>query len=115
MGNVIYDHATDRARLIDFEIVHDKSLPALSRHADDLLVFLQDMVGLVPSRQWLPFASCFLDAYGRPRVIAEIRKLLVVPTGLLGFWWTIRANFCDRARMRRRFAALRRALEIRVQ
>jgi len=115
MGNVIYDRATDRARLIDFEIVHDKSLPPVARHADDLLVFLQDMVGLTPSRQWLPFAFCFLDTYGRPRVIAELTKLLGVPKGLLGFWWTIRANFCDRARMRRRFTALRRALDNRVQ
>src|SRR5262249_48607896 len=42
MGNVIYHKETDRARLIDFEVVHDKSLPPVDRHADDLLVFLQE-------------------------------------------------------------------------
>lgn len=39
-NNVIYDEKTGRARLIDFEIVHERSLPTKSRHADDLLVFL---------------------------------------------------------------------------
>ena len=55
MANVIYDEKSDRARLIDFEIVHDKSLPALSRHADDLLIFLLDLIAMRPDRQWLPF------------------------------------------------------------
>jgi len=44
MANVIYDEMSNRARLIDFEIVHDKALPALSRHADDLLIFLLDLI-----------------------------------------------------------------------
>ena len=42
MTNVIYNEKT-RARLIDFEIRHEKSLPAAARHTDDLLVFLLDM------------------------------------------------------------------------
>src|SRR5437588_5778489 len=53
--NVIYDASRNRARLIDFEIVHEKSLATAARKADDLLVFLLDMVGTVPNRQWLPF------------------------------------------------------------
>src|SRR4030095_9755812 len=56
MANVIYNEKTDRARLIDFELVHEKSLPGKSRHADDLLVFLLDILSVVPSRQWLRFA-----------------------------------------------------------
>jgi hypothetical protein len=36
MTNVIYNEKTRRARLIDFEIRHEKSLPATARHADDL-------------------------------------------------------------------------------
>src|SRR5205809_1414583 len=35
MTNVVYDQKTKRARLIDFEIRHEKSLPAPSRQADD--------------------------------------------------------------------------------
>ena len=56
MSNFIYDEMTGRARLIDFEIVHDKSLPAEVRQADDLHVFLLDLVGFVSARRWLPLA-----------------------------------------------------------
>src|SRR5437588_11856039 len=60
--NVIYDPASNRARLIDFEIIHEKSLPTCARQADDLLVFLLDMVGTVPNRQWLPSSMTLLEA-----------------------------------------------------
>ena len=53
--NVIYDATTNRARLIDFEVYHDKSLSAPVRQADDLLVFLLDLVGTVPSRRCAAF------------------------------------------------------------
>ena len=86
MTNVIYDQKTKRARLIDFEIRHEKSLPARARHADDLLVFLLDMVGRIPTRQWLPFAICFLRAYGNPPVLRELKKRLVIPSGLGSIW-----------------------------
>jgi hypothetical protein len=113
LGNVIYDERTERARLIDFEIVHHKSMSSVSRHADDLLGFLQDMAGSIPGRQWLRFALCFLDAYGQPPVIARMQKLLVVPEGIPGFWWKIRCNYLDRAKMVHRMETLRRSLEAR--
>src|SRR5260370_23928842 len=74
MPNVIYDEKTRRARLIDFEIMHEKSLPATTRHADDLLISLLDMVDRVPTRQWLPFTICFVKAYADRDVIAELQK-----------------------------------------
>ena len=43
-NNVLYDEKSGRARLIDFEIVHEQSLPTKSRHADDVLVFLLDLL-----------------------------------------------------------------------
>jgi hypothetical protein len=81
MTNVIYNEKTGRAPLIDFEIRHEKSLPATARHADDLLVFLLDLAGRVSSRQWIRFAICFLRAYGDAAVMRELKKRLVVPTG----------------------------------
>ncbi len=71
-NNVIYDEKTGRARLIDFEIVHDKSLPARSRQADDLLVFLLDLIAVAPNPQWLTLALSFLNAYGNTAVICEL-------------------------------------------
>ena len=111
MTNVIYDEKTKRTRLIDFEIRHEKSLPARTRHADDLLVFLLDMVGRIPTRQWLPFAICFLRAYGNPPVIRQLKKRLVVPSGLASIWWNVRTNFTPNAKVTRRFQALRRAID----
>lgn len=110
MTNVIYDEQTDRARLIDFEIRHEKSLPASARQADDLLVFLLDMVARVSARKWLRFAICFLRAYGDPRVLCELKKRLVVPTGLSSVWWNVRTNFAGSAKVNRRFQSLRRML-----
>jgi hypothetical protein len=110
MTNVIYNEKTERARLIDFEIRHEKSLPATARHADDLLVFLLDMVGRVPNRRWLPFAICFLRAYSNAAVIRELKKRLAIPKGLAAIWWNVRTNFTDSAKVNRRFQALRRAI-----
>jgi hypothetical protein len=110
MTNVIYNDKTGRARLIDFEIRHDKSLPATARHADDLLVFLLDLVSRVSSRQWIRLAICFLRAYGDAAVMRELKKRLVVPTGLALIWWNVRTNFTASAKVKRRFQALRRAI-----
>jgi hypothetical protein len=110
MTNVIYNDKTGRARLIDFEIIHEKSLRAAARHADDLLVFLLDMAGIVRGRQWLPFALCFLDSYGDAEVINELRKQLVLPSGLAWIWWGVRTNFTSPAKIKRRLSALRNAI-----
>lgn len=105
--NVIYDHTTGRARLIDFEIIHDRSLPAKSRHADDLLVFLSDIIGLASSRQWLAFALSFLNAYGDPVVITELTNHLAVPAGIAWIWWGVRTSFSNPAKVKRRLERIR--------
>jgi len=110
MPNVIYDEETRRARLIDFEIMHEKSLPATTRHADDLLIFLLDMVDRVATRQWLPFATCFVKAYADRDVIAELQKRLVIPSGLSLIWWNVRTNFAKTGKAERRLRALRNAI-----
>jgi len=99
MSNVIYDPATRRARLIDFEIIHDKSLPAAERHADDLMVFLLDLVGFVSDRRWLALATCFLRTYGSPEVSAALRNHLFVPTGIARIWWKVRTNFINSSKI----------------
>ena len=110
MTNVVYDEKTNRARLVDFEIMHEKLLPARLRHADDLLVFLLDMVGRISSTHWVPFATCFLRSYGDASVIAELRQQLVVPSGLALIWWNVRTNFTKTAKINRRFKSLDRSL-----
>ena len=107
LSNVIYDEETGRARMIDFEIVHDKSLPAKSRHADDLLVFLLDIVAVAPSRRWLPFALSFLNAYGDPVVIAELTDHLALPSGMAWIWWGVRTSFANPGKVKHRLTKLR--------
>jgi len=108
--NVIYDVSSNRARLIDFEIVHEKSLTTAARQADDLLVFLLDMVGTVPNRQWLPFSMTFLEAYGDAEVIGQLRKQLDLPGGLAWIWWGVRTNFTNPGKVKRRLTNLSRAI-----
>jgi len=108
--NLIYDAKNNRARFIDFEIYHDKSLSAAARQADDLLVFLLDLVGTVPTRQWLSFATTFLEAYGDGEVIAQLRTQLDLPGGLAWIWWGVRTNFTNPAKVKRRLANLSRAI-----
>lgn len=76
----------------------------------DLLVFLQDLVGRVAREKWLPLALCFVIAYGRDDVIAELTKLLVVPRGIAGIRWKLRTEYLSRQELVRRFGTLRRAL-----
>jgi hypothetical protein len=111
MTNVIYDDKSDRARLIDFEIVHEKSLSATARHADDLIVFLLDLVAKGPRRQWLPLAVSFVEAYGDQDVLAELKEHLIVPTGLARIWWNVRTSFANAAKVKRRIELLRSALD----
>src|SRR6266700_341489 len=111
MSNVLYDKKTDRARMIDFEIIHDKSVPAKSRHADDLLVLMLDILAIAPSRQWLPFALCFLNAHGDADVIAELKDQLAVPNGLAWIWWGVRTSFAKPAKVKQRLAKLRNAID----
>jgi hypothetical protein len=108
--NVVYNASENRARLIDFEIYHEKSLATAERQADDLLVFLLDLVGTLPTRQWIPFATTFLEAYGDAEVIAQLRKQLDLPGGVAWIWWGVRTNFTNPAKVKRRLANLSRAI-----
>jgi hypothetical protein len=101
-NNVLFDERTGRARLIDFEIVHDKSLTTESRHADDLLVFLLDLLALAPNPQWLDLAFAFLNAYDNAPVIAQLNDQLAIPTGIAWIWWGVRTSFANPAKVKRR-------------
>ena len=106
-NNVIYDDKTGRARLIDFEIVHEKSLPAKSRHADDLLVFLMDVIAVAPNPKWLSLVLAFLNAYGDASVISELRSQLALPKGMAWIWWGVRTSFASPAKVKSRLERIR--------
>ena len=101
-NNMIYDQRTGRARLIDFEIVHLKSLSRKARHADDLLVFLLDLMAVAPNQEWLGLALAFLKAYDNASVIAELNNQLSVPKGIAWIWWGVRTSFANPGKVKRR-------------
>jgi hypothetical protein len=106
-NNVLYDPATGRARVIDFEIVHEKSLAPKSRHADDLLVFLLDVIAVSPNPQWLGLALSFLNAYEEASVISELKHQLAAPKGIAWIWWGVRTSFANPAKVKRRLQKIR--------
>src|SRR5438874_4159645 len=107
MANVMYNEKTGRARLIDFELIHENSLPTKSRQADDLLVFLLDLISVVPTRQWLPFALYFLNAYENAGVIAALENQLALPNGMDWIWWGVSTSFANTAKVKSRLAKIR--------
>ena len=106
-GNFIFDPDEDRARLIDFEVRHRSSLSADERHADDLLVFLQDLMGRVEAGSWLPCASAFLRGYGRAEIYPLLEKRLAAPRGLARIWWAVRTTYLPRVQVQNRCRELR--------
>lgn len=111
LANFIYNADENRARLIDFEVAHCDSLSADDRHADDLLVFLQDLMGRLPDDRWLPDALRFVNAYGRREVIAALKMRLTVPVfGFPRLWWSIRTRHMPRAELVHRAELLRGSL-----
>jgi hypothetical protein len=111
MRNFIFDPATGKARLIDFELHHDPEMSAAQRHADDVLSFLLDLLTAVNRRRWLPCALTFLRAYDDPVVVRALRHRLNVPRGLPWIWWMVRTNFATGRKMTRGLKALRRAID----
>jgi hypothetical protein len=102
LGNFLYDEKEGRARLIDFEVRHLRHLSAEERHADDLLVVLQDVCGRCRAEDWPVLASAFVNAYGRPEIVARLRAKLRVPSGVPRLWWAVRTTWLPRAELERR-------------
>jgi hypothetical protein len=109
-GNFVYEAGADRARLIDFEVMHHPTLPADERHADDLLIFLQDLLGRIPAEQWIPNAQAFLAGYARPGIVEQLRRRLVAPRGFARVWWAVRTTYLPSSELARRIAALHATL-----
>jgi len=109
-GNFIYDPATDTAKLMDFEVRHDSTLSAAERHADDLLVFLQDTLGRLTRERWIEFSEIFVREYGRPEITRYLIERLIEPRGPARLWWAVRTTYLAPGEIRTRLAALRSVL-----
>ena len=110
LGNVIFENETGRARIIDFETTHFRRLAAERRHADDLKVFLLDLLGRSSDAEWPENARIFLQGYGRTRIIRCLRRNFVMPSGSERLWWAIRTSYLPGALLRHRIMKLQAVL-----
>ncbi len=134
LGNFIYDAASDRARLIDFEVSHHPHLMEPERHAEDLLAFLQDLMGRVHEANWLPQACCFLEHYREclfnesrdtngakdttgntqhphtEAIFSALAERLTKPNAKSRLWWAVRTSYLEGTSLTRRILALRSAI-----
>jgi hypothetical protein len=78
---VIVDERTQRVRLIDFETAYVETLSPDDRHAEDVAVFLLDMLGGVAEKSLPVMAKAFLAGYNQPAVWELAQSRLVIPTG----------------------------------
>lgn len=110
LGNVLYDRTTNRAYLIDFDTRHEFRLNETHRHADDLQVFLLELMAC-SDEKWFEWAMAFADAYGESTVLLELTQRLSVPRGFAGILWSTRTQGVSVQKMEIRMERLRTALQ----
>jgi serine/threonine protein kinase len=93
LDNILYNTEKNQVTLIDFDTGHDVGLDEVKRHADDLNVFLLELVSKSPPR-WKEIAFCVLQEYGDIDVLTELSKQLVVPRGIARILWYTRTSSC---------------------
>jgi len=76
LRNVIHDPATCRATWFDFDTVHDASIPALSRHADDLRALVYSALEACADLPVPVIYQAVRGAYDDPAPWAHLRDLL---------------------------------------
>jgi len=110
MGNVIYDVLTGRARLIDFETTHLPDLDVHERRADDLAVFLLDLLGSTTAEEWPELAEAFISEYPTAGVRRILREKLILPSGVARLWWAIRTEYLPNIVLNERLQSLSKML-----
>lgn len=106
LDNVLYDEVTKRAYLIDIETRHDSRLSAPECHADDLLVFLLDLLGRDSAACWLEHSRIFLESYADVEVLVALARRLIMPRGLELVLWKTRTNHLPTHILRERIRLL---------
>lgn len=110
MGNLLYDAREGRAYLIDFEQAHARGVDARWRHADDLIVFVLDLLGRAPDAAWPHLGRAFLAAYPDRAVLDAVRARLAPPAGFEAILWMTRTDHRPWSLVTARLEALERVL-----
>jgi serine/threonine protein kinase len=106
LDNILCDSEKYQATLIDFDTRHNVGLDEIERRADDLKVFLLELVSKSPPR-WKEIASGFLQEYEDHDVLRELTRQLVVPHGIARIFWYTRTSNCPLSLIEPRLQSLR--------
>ena len=106
LDNILYDTASDRAVLIDFDTRHELTINATQRHGDDLKVVLLELVAM-PAEEWCQYATAFIAEYGDSQVLNELCRQLCVPRGMARILWYTRTNCASIRSLEPRLRTLR--------
>ena len=106
LDNVLYDAESDGVFLIDFETRHWPTLADVHRHADDLLVFLLDLLGRDKTEHWKRLCQTFLACYDRKESVRALAGRLKMPHGLELILWKTRTDNCSTQQLRIRLREL---------
>lgn len=91
LANVLYDEVSQTASLIDFETQHWRHLSETDRQADDLLIFVLDILGRCDN--WEKLLPAFFQSYDRPAVLHQLHQHLTLPQGWEKVLWATRSNY----------------------
>jgi hypothetical protein len=105
LANVLYDAATGQAALIDFETQHWRHLSPIERQADDLLIFLLDILGRCEN--WAELLPVLFQSYDRPAVLQQLHQFLIVPTAWERLLWATRSNYLSTRQLQHRIMTVR--------
>jgi len=105
LDNVLLDVTTGQVHLIDFDTRHVRCLSHTRRCAEDLLVFLLDLI-TAETWDWQLLTKTFLQEYDDKDILHALRDQLVVPTGLRKILWLTRTNLRDDSTVKSRLEIL---------
>jgi hypothetical protein len=109
LDNILYDEATDRAFLIDFDTRHQFAISPTQRHSDDVYVFLMALIA-IPEDHWFDLAIAFIREYSDHSVLQELERQLFVPAGFARILWYTRTQCAPIRQSAWRMEYLRQAL-----
>jgi hypothetical protein len=111
MGNMLYDSATQRARLMDFETRHELSRPADWRHADDLLTLMLELISRTQMDSWPILLAALFGGYASDRIVAELRERLRSPRPAEWLLWVTRSPESNLGKLKISLSRVIRLLE----
>jgi hypothetical protein len=111
LGNMLYDPASQRARLLDFETRHELSRPARWRHADDLLTFVLELISRSSMEIWPASLDALFEGYANSGVVGELRQRLQAQSPAEFLLWLTRSPESNVAKLKASLPVVVRLLE----